>query len=229
MTDCENKQIAFFGKITAGITHEMKNVLATIKESSGLMEDLILLCSKTPLPYGEKMQRALSTINEQVQRGVELTSRLNRFAHDPEETVKKIDLQDMVEHLIALAQRFARLQNVILKSVTSSPPVLIETRPVQLQMALFGGIECCLNLMATGGRISLCPQKQGEDNLVHIFCEGDALEKISFVGPGPGSTSEKWLTLNALVKNIGGSVLPDESSRGIYIFLPDNIHSHPPA
>ena len=41
MKDNENGEIVFFGKITAGITHEMKNVLAIIKESSGLVEDSI--------------------------------------------------------------------------------------------------------------------------------------------------------------------------------------------
>jgi hypothetical protein len=37
----ENRKAAFMGRITAGVTHEMKNVLAIIKESAGLMEDFL--------------------------------------------------------------------------------------------------------------------------------------------------------------------------------------------
>ena len=33
-------ELAFFGKIAAGVTHELKNVLAVIKESNGLMARL---------------------------------------------------------------------------------------------------------------------------------------------------------------------------------------------
>ena len=35
------QETAFIGKITAGVTHEFMNVLSTIKEASGLMEDLL--------------------------------------------------------------------------------------------------------------------------------------------------------------------------------------------
>ena len=75
------KEIAFMGKITAGITHEMNNVLATIKESGGLMEDIFALCRDQQIPHQDKFTRSLTTIKEQVKRGVELSTRLNRFAH----------------------------------------------------------------------------------------------------------------------------------------------------
>ncbi len=41
MNNRDLSETAFMGKITAAITHEMKNVLAIIKESAGLMEDLL--------------------------------------------------------------------------------------------------------------------------------------------------------------------------------------------
>ncbi len=38
--------LRFFGMINASISHEIKNVLAIISESAGLMEDLLLLAQK---------------------------------------------------------------------------------------------------------------------------------------------------------------------------------------
>ena len=53
-TDTDKRQVAFFGRMTAGITHEMKNVLAIIKESSGLMQDCANTIQKTT---GNKVTR----------------------------------------------------------------------------------------------------------------------------------------------------------------------------
>ena len=55
---------AFFGAITASLSHELNNVLATIKELSGLLEDLVhavkpergardLITGKDECPSGE--------------------------------------------------------------------------------------------------------------------------------------------------------------------------------
>jgi len=79
-------------------------------------------------------------IKDQIERGVGLTDRLNKFAHSTDETLSKIDLQDAIEQLVTLAQRFARLKHVVLKTMTpdhEGPPVTLVTRHVQLQMALF--------------------------------------------------------------------------------------------
>jgi len=48
MTQFRQTEIAFFGRITAGVTHELKNVLAIVNESSGLMQDLLALSKEAP-------------------------------------------------------------------------------------------------------------------------------------------------------------------------------------
>ena len=217
----ENKEIAFFGRITAGITHEMKNVLAIINESSGLIEDLLHLSREPDVPNADRIFSALNTIKAQVQRGVDLTTRLNRFAHDPDENIRKIDLTDQVEHLVALSQRFARLKSVVLKVKPPKQSIMIETHPVYLNMALFTGIECCLHLMKTGGQLCLSPRQQGGKTFVRFVCEGDdpdetGFEKLLF-------KFEKWPVLGKQVEILGGSVELDTSYRGILIHLPEKI------
>ena len=49
MPDSKENEIVFIGKITASITHEIKNVLASIKELTGLMEDLVSMSDDFPL------------------------------------------------------------------------------------------------------------------------------------------------------------------------------------
>ena len=216
MTEHENKEIAFFGKITAGITHEMKNVFAIIKESSGLVEDLMHLSRDTSFPHADRMKSALKTISEQVHRGVELTGRLNRFAHAPDEAVKELDLYETVEHLTALSRRFARLQNVALEISEPSRPVRIHTRPVTFQMTLFTGIECCLSLMPSGGKISIQPKLQDGSALVCLQCETAGGEDTAPIESLP--TSEKWEMLQEIAKDLGGSVKLNAAACRITIF-----------
>jgi len=214
----EKKEVEFFGKITAGSTHEMKNVLAIIRETCGLMEDLMALSRETPMPHREKFQKALATIKAQIQRGVEIIDRLNRFAHSPDAEIARINLNETSEQLITLARRFARLKNVTLDTGPPGPPLTVATRPVRLLMALFGCIECCLNVIPPGSKIYLRPQIKGETYALHIACEGDF--------PKPADSAQKmaaadqWSELERTVASLGGSLELDASGPGIWLLLP---------
>jgi len=221
MNENENTEIIFFGRITAGITHEMKNVLAIIKESSGLMEDLMLLDRDSAFPHSDRMMRALATIKEQVQRGVDLTVHLNRFAHEPDVDIQSVDLADQVQRLIALSQRFARLRNVILKIDPPNLSIQIKTRSVHLQMLLFAGIECCLHILEKGGQVCLRPLLQDGKTRIQILCQGDDLTDAAFTESL--GRCEKWPLLRELATILGGTVEPYEPARGISIELPKAI------
>ena len=162
------------------------------------------------------MESALKTINEQVHRGVELTNRLNRFAHAPDEAVKEIDLYETVELLTALSSRFARLQNVALEISEPSRPIRIHTQPVTFQMAVFAGIECCLSLMPSGGKIDIQPKLQDGSALVCLQCEISGGEETSPIEILP--KSEKWKMLQQLAKDLGGSAKLDAAACRITVF-----------
>ena len=117
MKEQDNREAAFLGKITAGITHEIKNVLAIIRESSGLMEDLLSLAQQETFAHGEKFSNALSTIHEQVNRGVELVNRLNRLAHSPDEPEARVDLNEQVKDIDIQADNFLHQAHSIAGSV----------------------------------------------------------------------------------------------------------------
>ncbi|MDY6863136.1 MAG: hypothetical protein SV062_09120 [Thermodesulfobacteriota bacterium] len=222
MKELKDKEVAFFGKITAGITHEIKNVLAIIKESSGLMEDIISMSKDVSIPYQEKFQKTLSTIKDQVQRGVELTGKLNRFAHSPDESPSETELNEITDQLIILSARFARLKNIILRNYPSEERITIKTHPLKLQMVLFSCIENCLNVMPLGGEIHIYPQKKEGKIAVHFSCEGDLPGKNDFFHNM--KVSEKWSDLQQITDILGGFAKFDESSHGISLFLPDESH-----
>jgi len=224
MNKWEEKEVAFFGKITAGITHEMKNVLAIIRESSGLIKDIISISPEAVIKYQEKIQTSLVRIKDQIERGVNLTDRLNKFAHSTDETLSKIDLQETIEQLISLAQRFARLKHVVLKTVPlnqEGQPVTLVTRHIQLQMALFASLECCFTVMSAGGEINIGIRKNKGKNAVHVVCKGDLPVQSEFARNI--SESGKWPVLQEIAACLEGSANLDEIKHSIVLRFPEEI------
>ena len=185
-----NRQdIQFMGKMTAGITHEMNNVLAIIKEAGGLMEDLLAMSGGDNVPKVEKWQRSLGRIKDQVDRGVVLSRTLNRFAHSMDDPAAAVDLGGMLDQARVLNERFARLKKVDLRSEAESG-IRFQADPFGLLLVLSACIEACLAVCQTGAEIRLTGAR-GADGVfidVAVSAEGVSgpLESIPFAdGPVP--------------------------------------------
>ena len=221
MAENLKNEVAFFGRITAGATHEMKNVLAIIRESSGLIQDLMAL-SPEALPHQEKYQKALASISAQVKRGTDLTTCLNQFAHAPDQTLKQVDLLEIAAVLLALTQRFARLKNIVMTCeppAASGPPVLLITHPVRMLMGLFSALECWINLAPPGSRIHVTPFKKEHACIVGITCEGDLSERNTLARRLSGTAP--WPLLEKAVLQLNGRIEIDESSACISLLFND--------
>ncbi len=166
----EGKEVAFFGKIAAGVTHELKNVLAIINESNGLMSDLLTLAKDAPFPHRERLLRSIAKISDQVRRGVEITNRFNQFAHSMDYPVISIDLNEVVTRTVALAERFARLKNVDLRPVVATRPIMLQTSPFRLQMALTRAIEACMEAVSAKAAIEIRVLDGEERPCLEITC-----------------------------------------------------------
>lgn len=221
MKESEPNEIAFFGKITAGVTHEIKNVLAIIKEASGLMEDIMSISPEAIISNQDKIQISLTRIKDQIKRGIKLTGRLNKFAHSSYESLAVIDLYEIVDQVVELSARFAGYKNVILKVHPPAQSISIITHPVQLQRTLFECIECCLNLMHSGGQINIYPKNGSENHEVYFLCQGDLPTKTPYANDI--AISQKWPVLQEVATSIKGSVEAVESESGILLTLPPKI------
>ncbi len=153
--ESESRELAFFGKIAAGVTHELRNVLAIINESNGLMSDLIAMSKNVSFPHYDRFLRSITKIEQQVRRGVELTGKFNRFSHSMDNPIVSVDLNEIVELTVSLAQRFARLKHVELIHTPCSKPVMLLTNPFRLQMALTKAVDSCVATMDGTGIVVL--------------------------------------------------------------------------
>jgi signal transduction histidine kinase len=214
------KEIKFIGKITAGVTHEFNNVLASIREISGLMTDILSITDEKSFKNKEKFQVSLQKIQNQVQRGVKLTSQLNKFSHLSDNNKTDVDLNELIEHLIFLTERFARIKNIALQNQPANQTISINTDPLHLQMALFNCITYLLNQTVIGGEISISPEKKGSECLVSITFKGEGINKLSIFKDS--SSSDELLSLKSAMENLNGVYELDESNMDILIKIPGN-------
>ncbi len=149
------QEIAFMGRITAGLSHEINNVLAIIKESAGLMDDILRLCPENVVPHQDRIVKASANIRKQVDRGVDIVTGLNRFAHSMDEPWAQVDLNELTARIVFLMQRFGRKRRIRLGAVPHPEPLIIQTDPFRLEMLLAVGLDFCLARADEGSGIVL--------------------------------------------------------------------------
>jgi signal transduction histidine kinase len=224
--DVEQKELAFFGKIAAGMTHEMRNVLAIINESNGLMSDLLAMAKDSSFPYRDKFLRSISKIEAQVKRGVVISGNFNRFAHSMDNPIANIDLNELVEQTVALAQRFARLKNIELQACLSSEPVFLVTFPFRLQMALTKAVEAGIACLPEGGVIELQVDAGRDCPFVYVNFNTPGANSAEF--REAISTFLTWQDFLELSVQLDASVEWRKEADGICITLPKALHSKAP-
>ncbi len=213
------QETAFIGKITAGVTHEFMNVLATIRENSGLMEDLLALCRETSFPHREKFVKTLITIQKQVNRGMEISANLNKFAHSMDEPKARVEVNELLDQLAFLVQRFARLKQVQLTVNPVEPPFAICIDLFRLQLILVACLEYCLDHTASGGVITLQSQKTSQGIAIQSVTEpGSSLTENA------GTLPDELAGLQEALEALGARLIPlsTPGQQGLELILPLN-------
>ena len=155
-------QLAFVGKLMAGLSHEFKNHLAIIKELNGLIEDLLLLEEQGQTTNSERYKKIISGINERIAQAAEMCRFLSGFSHRMDQPLSSLNVTDVLQEKIYLLRRFALQKQVDLTSSFEESLPVIYNDPSLLQFAIFCIIWPALELMAEGDRISITGSRKGD-------------------------------------------------------------------
>lgn len=209
----ENPEAVFLAKMTASATHELRNVLAVIKESAGLVEDLMLASQQQKPVNPEKLIRAAQRIDAQVGRGAELLTSLNRLAHGLDQAEEPLALAPHVRQIAFLCQRAARQRRARIEVGAGDGDRSIRANAMQLQMAMATAIECCLELLP-------------EESLIDVQVAGTAEHPtVTFTGAAtvPAEATPagapSWPRLGTLAKQVGAAVETTEGAFGFRLLF----------
>lgn len=215
MSAHENAEAAFIAKITANTTHEIRNVLAIVKESAGLIDDMVRLFAKRGTLDQEKFEKAVRRIDAQVSRGAEIVTKLNRFAHSIDHHRSEVDLEQEVHQVVFLCQRYLKQKRYEIQVQPCEQPVAVVTQSLWLQMALCNGVECCLEQLPERSvlYVSIRPENGGAE--IRFACDGVGQAAL----PDPTQASG-WSRLCELADSIGAVAEARQSDCRLKITLP---------
>jgi C4-dicarboxylate-specific signal transduction histidine kinase len=205
------RSVAFFGAITASVSHELNNVISIINQTAGLLEDL-LKAEKEGRPLKtERLDRMARTLKDQTERGIGIIRRLNKFAHSADEAEREYDLNEVAENLVALAGRLANLNNARLELRTADHPLSLLGNPFEFQQAVFLVIRQALSRV-----------HEEDVLLIEVSGQGGGAE-ISVRGIRQSSTDEFDLRyLEMLMSHMGGALLhqPAGDTMDVTLLIP---------
>ena len=204
-------QKLFVGIILASFTHELRNHLAVVKESSGLQQDMIALEGSVKDLSG--LVQTLQTVDEQVDNALQLTSFLNRFAHRMDNEEAYFSVAEVLDELMVLVSRLARQRLVALDTDFSEvvPPVVGD--PANLQMLVFFLLdEKIRNLPRESSILIRIVGAQG-GAMITIASQGDGLEDAE-----QGSRCPREV-LQSVARGMEAEIIDGEGTQETGIFL----------
>lgn len=152
--------LRFFGRISASISHELKNTLSIMNESAGLLEDLALLAERGRPLDPARVKTLGGTIKRQIQRTDQIIRNMNRFSHAVDEPFKQIELGDFLEFVLAVSRRLTAAKGVAVTVHSRDQPLMIITRPFFLHSLLWRLIEYGMERVGTSKSLSFLPEER---------------------------------------------------------------------
>ncbi len=167
--------LKFFGRVTASISHELKNILAIISETAGFLNDLTELAKKGKKLELSMLENCSSSIAEDIQRGFKTIRQMNRFAHSTDNLTQEIILPDTIELIVSLSKFLSYSSNVtIIDADKEMKPVF--TSPFLLQNLIYQILCLFYKSAGPGGTVQIRFNPANDEQSIHlIFSNNDSL------------------------------------------------------
>jgi len=169
-------ELAFFAKISASISHEIKNHLAIINEQNGLLGDLLAMTERGGVLPASRLRTGVGDISRQVVLTDTIVRRFNTFVHTADRALDNVDVGDFLSLLAHIAGRLVRLKEMSLEVHKCPEHILMRTHPFEFLHILYVCLEILLNGGAVGKQIHLGFSPEAENVLV-VFTAAEGLNQ----------------------------------------------------
>ncbi len=191
------EDLAAIGRIAAGATHDIRNVLATISEQAGLAGDLLAAAGREGPLDRDKLKRLADGIGAQIRRGQEIVSRLKRFAHGLDEPASRFDAAALLRDAAAFAERPLSRKGARLETRLPQGEVMLTSSPLLLHEAIHLGLE--LFLEAPGGDVPIVLSLDAGKPFIGVTLAGRLFDP-------EGSAAGNLARLRELAAAMGGAL-----------------------
>ena len=201
-------ELQFFGKMTASISHEIKNVMAIVNESAGLLEDYTVMAEKgMPIDPG-RLMTVSQRVATQIRRADVIIKNLNRLAHSVDEFEKSVGVMEILELAVALTGRFADMRGIKLNFQQPSDFPTIITSPFHLLNLIWQILDFAMDAIGTEKTVEL------------TFETNSGSVAIRFNGIGSATDPPPAARAAALLRILGAKIHHDMEKGEISLILP---------
>lgn len=176
--------LIFFGKMSASISHEIKNVLAIMNENAGLLEDFTFMMDQGKPLDPDRLKKLARTLMKQVSRADLILEKMNRFAHSIDDPVREVDLNETLELITALADRLAAMRGVRLDIHPSPNPVMLKTAPFHLLNLLWLTLDFAMGAAGPDKTVAMEPSAVSTGARLSFRRLGDLVTSAAADFPG---------------------------------------------
>ncbi len=169
-------QLAMVGQIAAGVAHELRNPLTSVKL---LVQTNLREATRLGFPSED-----LEIIEQEIRRMERTLQRFLDFARPPKPERRPVGLDALVDQTFALVEGRARRQGVSLRFSRPSVPVVAEADEDQVRQLLVNLVLNALDAMPDGGEIA-----------VGLEDCGDGYAELTVLDSGPGIPDGLFPTL----------------------------------
>ena len=208
--------LRFFGKMTASISHEIKNVMAIINESAGLLEDYSLMAEKGMPIDPTRLKIVSERVSGQIKRANGIAKNLNNLAHSVDEFNKSVDLGEALALAVGLAQRLADMRSVTLELQPPSDFPTVITSPFHLQNLIWQMLDFAMDISGDAKVIGL------------TLGTATGSVEIRFTGleglKDPPETEFPTKRETSLLEMLGATINQDVKAGEMHLVLPRDVH-----
>jgi hypothetical protein len=192
------EQVESFGRLMAGFSHDMKNHLGIIRESNGLMGDLLEMggFDENELSV-ERLKKSISSIEARVIIAADMLHHLSRFAHRHDTPYSFFQVNDIITEEYTFLERFSRLQQINVTLELGEGLYSLYNDPSLLQHVFYRMYILCLEQLSSEHNLVITT-RQKQKTIEIVF------RLIGNIHLAPKELSEK--NIQAAIKKLEGSL-----------------------
>jgi signal transduction histidine kinase len=168
------ESLSFFGSVNASISHELKNVMAIISETAGLLGDLSEMAKRGTSIEPDMLTSSTDSIIEEIQRGYDTIRQMNRFAHSVDTPVTSIDLMEILDLVRNLSGYLAFAGKMHLHPYDGARPVAM-TSPFILQAVIYQAVVQAFRSAGPDSKLDVSIESR-DDSAWRILFNGFSVE-----------------------------------------------------
>lgn len=176
----ETGKLASIGELAAGIAHEINNPVAIMVEEAGWIGDLLEEEEFKESSNLEEFKRALNQIRTQGKRCKDITYKLLSFARKTDPREQDVQLNELLEELIALSAQRAKYGNVTIRTDFQKTLPAVMVSQSEMQQVFLNLINNSIDAMEKrGGEIVIRTRLEENHLVVDVADNGPGIARAN--------------------------------------------------